>query len=248
MLKQALRSLRRAHWAQPFFEPYYRIKANREIKIYICETDSFFENAKKVIHIGAHRGEERYDYAKRNLHVLWIEADPKKIFDLQANLRGFQNQRCFQGLLGSHAQSQCEFHIASNDGASSSVYPFGQHNLLWPEIDMYEKIYLPKVTLPELLVKENIAISDYDTLIMDVQGSELDILRGIPDLPQIFTRIQLEAADFPVYQGSPLKMEIDEYLNKIGYIAAGVKIFRSGIGGTKNCMNCRYIRKKSPPF
>ena len=244
MLRKALRSLRRARWAQPIFEPYYRIKTNREIKAYICEADAFLEKAKKIIHVGAHRGEERYEYAKRGLHVLWIEADPMKMSGLQENLRGFLNQRCLQGLIGSSTQALCEFHIASNDGALSSVCPFGQHKMLWPEINMNKRIFLSMLSLPELLVKENIAISDYDTLIMDLQGSELDILRGLPDSPQLFTRIQLEASDFSLYQGSPLKKEIDEYLSQKGYIPAEVKIFRSGGGGMKNCMNCRYIRKQ----
>ena len=203
--------------------------------------DPFLDGAQGVVHAGAHHGEERYEYAKRGLRVLWIEADPGHMLILRANLRGFHRQKCFQALLGAESESRCAFHISTNDGASSSVHSLEEHRLLWPEIQMRETIYLPRFTLPQAMIKNHVSSLDYDTLIMDVQGAEMDVLRGIPDLSRRFRQIQLETSDFPLYRGAPIRHEIETYLRKQGFRFAECKVFAS-LGGQKNCMDCRYVQ------
>lgn len=204
--------------------------------------DPFLDSARGLIHVGAHHGEERFLYAQKRLRVLWIEADPAQMSILRANLRGFPRQTCVQALLGSRVEPACEFFLANNAGASSSVYPLSEAHLIWPDVKIIQSITLPKLTLPEALNKAGHSLKDFDTLIMDVQGSEMEILRGIPFLEKKFMRIQLETSDFPVYQGAPLKSEIDQYLIELGYQSAGSDVFASA-GGRKNCMDCRYILK-----
>lgn len=202
--------------------------------------DPFFDQASGLIHIGAHHAEERFAYAKRRLKVLWIEADPHQIPILRTNLRGFPRQACLQALLGSRAESEREFYIANNAGASSSVYPLAECHLIWPEVKMEGVIRLPQLTLPEAMAKARLSLQGFDTLVMDVQGSELEILKGIPNLQNHFQRIQLETSDFPVYQKAPLKAQIDRHLKSCGYRLAESMIFASG-GQTRNCMDCRYV-------
>lgn len=179
------------------------------------------------------------DYAKRNLPVLWIEADPRMMPVLQANLRGFPNQISLEALLGDRFQEGCDFHIANNEGASSSLYPFDQAHRIWPELDMRGKLLLTKLTLPQALAQAGISLASYDTLILDVQGAEMGILQGIGHLPNHFRQIQLETSNFPVYRGAPLRDEIDEYLAQLGYLAVESRVFAAA--GQDQCMDCRYV-------
>ena len=146
---------------------------------------------------------------------------------LRANLRGFPRQTCLQALLGNRAEPACEFFLANNEGASSSLYALAEAHLIWPEIKMNRSLKLPKITLPEALANSGIPPKQFDTLVMDVQGAELEILMGIPRLEEQFIRIQLETSDFPVYRGAPLKDEIDRYLFRRGYRSAGSTVFAS---------------------
>ena len=101
-------------------------------------------------------------------------------------------------------------------------------------------VRLPQLTLPEAMKKAGLFLQGFDTLVMDVQGSELEILKGLPNLQRIFQRIQLETSDFPVYQNAPLKMQIDRYLTSCGYCLAETVVFASD-GQTRSCMDCRYV-------
>jgi len=159
---------------------------------------------------------------------------------LHTNLRGFPRQTCLQALLGSRTEPGREFYIANNGGASSSVYPLADCHLIWPKVKMERVVRIPQLTLPEATAKARRSIQDFDTLVMDVQGSELEILRGIPDLRSIFQRIQLETSDFPVYQKAPLKEQIDRYLLSCGYRLAESMVFAS-YGKTRHCVDCRYV-------
>lgn len=224
---------------QWFFYPYYRCKVASWLRGRKVDPDPFLDQAKNLIHIGAHQGQERFEYAQKKLRVLWLEANPAQIPLLCANLRGFPRQMWLQALVGEAEHPSVPFYLSSNAGASSSVFPFDRHQDIWPEITMLKKIYLPQTTLPKILAGKRFRNIQFDTLVMDVQGSEMGILRSIPDLPRQFQRIQLETSDFSLYQGAPLNHEIHAYLSCRGFRLVGLKKYASdGLG--KNCMDCRY--------
>lgn len=104
---------------------------------------------------------------------------------------------------------------------------------------MSKKMLLREITLPSLLQKEKISIHKYDTLILDVQGAELEVLKGIPEINKKFTRLQVEACNFPLYKGAPVFEEIDNYIKKQGYALISKNIFAQD-SNRKQCMNLRY--------
>jgi FkbM family methyltransferase len=157
------------------------------------------------------------------------------------NLRGFIKQRALLALVGSDARTERNFFISNNDGASSSVYALKEHEVIWPEVKMINQLSLQQKTLPQVLRDENILADDYDILVLDVQGAELDILKGIPNLRTQFSRIELEAADFPAYSGCAGRSQITDYLKAKGYRETEAKCFAKGEGG-RNYFTCRYFR------
>lgn len=220
------------------------MKRKIELKRFLYPCDKFLFEANGIIHIGAHHAEERYLYEAMKKRVLWIEANPDHLCVINANLRGFVRQKAFIGLLGSNEQEKQIFNVSNNDGLSSSVYTFEKHSDLWPEVKMVKVKTLPQTTLDAILKKNKEDSNRYDTLVLDTQGSELDILKGISNLNKWIKRIQLETSNFNVYKNAPLKKAIDAFLFSKGYVLLESQVFNSSKDKIKKCMNCRYIIRK----
>ena len=78
----------------------------------------YLSKSSGVLHIGAHRGSERFIYDWLGKKVLWIEANPKIFIELKKNLREFKFQDCYEGLLYSQNNLLIDFFLSSNDQAS----------------------------------------------------------------------------------------------------------------------------------
>jgi len=163
--------------------------------------DRFLRRVSGVIHVGANTGQERKRYARRGLAVLWIEPIPQVFETLRANLREFERQRAVEYLVTDKDGAEYEFHIANNDGLSSSIMEFKDHRDIWPKVAYTSAIKLRSVTLKSLLEKEGIDPAQYDALIMDTQGSELLVLRGAEPILRTFNYVKMEIADFEAYAG-----------------------------------------------
>jgi len=136
---------------------------------------------------------------------------------LSENLRPFPKQHAFQELLTDRDGQSHALYIANNDGASSSILPFGRVQELYPEISYVGEIGVTSKTLPTFLSQQKIEVKDYDALVLDTQGAELLILKGAGDLLRNFRFIQTEAADFESYAGCCRLSEIDSFLLPRGF-------------------------------
>jgi FkbM family methyltransferase len=181
------------------------------------DPDSFLRKAKGVIHVGANVGPERDLYAARNLNVLWVEPIPD-IFDrLKTRLSAYPDQRAFNYLVTDVDEKEYSFHIASNDGGSSSIYEFAAHKEIWPDVTYTKTITIKSITLDSLIKRERIEMINFDALIMDTQGSELLVLKGAANILRHFRFIKTEVADFESYRGCCRLMDMDEFLQGHGY-------------------------------
>ena len=177
----------------------------------------FLQNVRGVVHVGANTGQERAVYDSFRLPVLWIEPIPEVFATLQRNIAPYADQRAIQALVADTDGREVEFHVASNDGASSSMLAPSQHEELWPKVKFERKLRLTTQTLPSLLQQHGIDIRRYDALIMDTQGSELLVLEGAAPLLQQFAFIKTEAADFESYVGCCRLDELDAFLDAHGF-------------------------------
>jgi len=180
-------------------------------------TYEFIKDSKGVIHVGANTGQARDIYAGYNLPVVWIEALPEAFQKLAGNIAGYPNQRALRYLLTDKDDDVREFHVASNDGQSSSVFDFGEHARIWPEIAYTQTVNLTTTTLKTALQRHSVNLDEYDTLIMDVQGAELLVLKGAEGILDKFKFIRAEACDFELYKGGCLLKDLDEYLTARGF-------------------------------
>jgi FkbM family methyltransferase len=118
--------------------------------------NSFLNNIKGVIHIGASTGQERDIYQKYGLDVVWVEPIPDIFKKLRKNIKNYSRQRAFQYLITDKDGAEYKFNISTNKGMSSSIYDLKHHKDIWPDITYKQSITLKSITLPTLLIKEQI--------------------------------------------------------------------------------------------
>lgn len=179
--------------------------------------DRFLSSARGIIHVGGNVGQEAATYAKHDLPVAWIEPIPDVFAQLQQNIKPFGEQRAIQALVTDRAGVDCDFHIASNNGASSSVLPLGRHRELWPGVGVDQTIALTSTTLDSLVNDNAIEPARYDALVMDTQGSELMVLRGAERLLPSIRFVKTEAPDFESYEGCCTRDELAAHLVARGF-------------------------------
>jgi FkbM family methyltransferase len=172
---------------------------------------------KGIIHVGANAGQERRHYHRLGLKVLWVEPIPQVYAALVANLVGFPNQSSLEALVTDQDDVKIELQVSSNGGKSSSILPLAEHFEVWPDIEFKSAISMNGVTLPTLLKRSNVVLSDYDALLLDTQGAELLILKGAKTLLPQFSYIQVEAANFEAYENCPRIEEIIAFVEPHGF-------------------------------
>jgi FkbM family methyltransferase len=173
--------------------------------------------AKGVLHVGAHTGQERDRYRSAGLKVIWFEAIPEIFNQLHCNIRGYKNQVALNYLLTDSDGEVYDFNISSNNGMSSSILALGDHKDIWPDVRYNSKIKVVGRSFSEVAKVESLVLDCYDCLVMDTQGSELLVLKGMGDHLKRFRFIKTEAADFEAYIGCCTANELKIFLNNHGF-------------------------------
>ena len=179
--------------------------------------NAFLKKCSGVIHVGANVGQERHLYASHGLKVVWIEPIPEIFAALQANLIGLENQIAVQSLITDKDNERRTLHIATNNGASSSLLELNEHKDIWPDVGFSRDIELISAKLSTALRTAQIDPQGYDALIMDTQGTELLVLKGAREILPYFDYIKTEAADFEIYKGCATVAELDDFLSEEGF-------------------------------
>lgn len=179
--------------------------------------DKFLKDISGVIHVGANIGQECKLYNQYGLNVVWIEPIPRLFEELKGNISGYSNQLGFQELITDMEDKEYEFHVANNNGASSSIYDFNDHKDMWPDIHFEESIFIKSRTLTSLFKEQGLDAAKYQALVMDTQGSELLVLKGSLPLLKFFKYIKTEVPDFESYKECCTLGEMEKFMNEHGY-------------------------------
>lgn len=195
--------------------------------------DNFLKDSNGVIHIGANIGQEKDHYKKFKVkRVLWIEADPNTFKKLKKNIKQYKNQKALNYLLN-NKKKNIIFNVSNFGGNASSIFNFSEHKKMHPDVKFTKKIMLKSYTFEEMIAKERIIIKDYNTLIMDTQGSELLILKGAKKFIHQFKYIKLETSDYEIYKKAPILKTITSFLKLHNFTEKKkIKIDESKNGGS----------------
>jgi FkbM family methyltransferase len=203
-----------------------------------------------VIHAGAHLGEEAADYAEiRTKHVLWIEGNPDLIDRLEANVAPFSHTVAL-ALLGAESGREVGFNISNNEAMSSSVLDLGMHREAHPEVEYIDRQTHRMQTLDD--VAAAYGFIDADFLNLDLQGYELECLKGAERVLEHVRTVYCEVNVDQLYEGCPLLPELDQWLNDHGFEARQVRLYGSQRRTSPDFVgwgDCCFLRVPSPrPF
>jgi FkbM family methyltransferase len=172
---------------------------------------------KGVIHIGAHLLEERNDYLSHGLNnTIWIEANPKIYSQIEHVNNKNSNERAFNFAISDIDNVMCKFNI-TNNGQSSSILELDKHIEHHPHIHVTEILNVNSKRMDSLINENDINVSDYDFINLDIQGAELLALKSFGELIKNFNYIYTEVNIASIYKNCALITEIDEYLNNYNF-------------------------------
>lgn len=126
-----------------------------------------------LIHIGAHYGQEYEIYQKLNIVNLVFFEPLTKNFEIIKSHVG-ENVKLFHKALGNENKRIKMYVESANNGMSSSVLQPKKHLEQYPEIIFDREEIVEMVRLDDILEDKQ----NYNFLTIDVQGYELEVLKG----------------------------------------------------------------------
>ena len=195
-----------------------------------------------IIHIGAHNLEELPDYLKGNVsRIIWIEANPSKYNLIEERLRKFDNM--FLGKFAAGRKNDVNTLNLANNGQSSSLLEFGTHKKSYPDIDYVSKIKVKTKPLDDWLDENFKNKNQFNFINIDIQGYELEALKGMPNQLKIAEYVYLEVNFEEVYRGCSQLQDIDNFLIKFDFVRVGLRKTDKGWGDAIYAKNNIFISK-----
>jgi FkbM family methyltransferase len=165
-----------------------------------------------LAHIGGHKGEEAQMYEAHGwVPVTWFEALPENVQFMKSHLDA-RNHCVVEGAVWNTDGIPLNFKVATNT-LSSSLFDFGEHTVLYPDIGTDTEIVVMSMRLDCYF--KNRPAPDY--LSFDIQGAELAALEGAPEILASVKWIYTEVSRREIYKGAPLVAELDEFLEAYGF-------------------------------
>jgi hypothetical protein len=167
-----------------------------------------------IIQIGAHHGNEYNTLKKLSEHILMFEPQKEVYNKLFNKLGSMPNLIIENKALGSSIGIMQMYTEQANNGQSSSLLIPQLHCVQYPSIKFTGTEQVEVITLNEYF---NDKLFNYNLLTLDVQGYELEVLKGSTDILLKVDYILCEVNRAELYRGCPMVEEIDSFLNDYGF-------------------------------
>lgn len=180
-----------------------------------------------VIHVGAHRGEEVFDYEKLGAEqVIWVEPNPDVFEEMKVFLTragASVESKAFEYAASNVDHQTVDFNIyygpdagylRGNKGCSSLLEANGRF------IDWHQKtIQVETITIDTLISENEFDYNDFDLLNMDVQGAEMLVLQGCDKVLENVKYVTTEATwNNPDYVDNVMYDDLKSYLESKGFV------------------------------
>jgi FkbM family methyltransferase len=181
---------------------------------HLCQKYQF--TPKGIIHIGAHELEEMRSYNSMGVsNIVWIEGNPDLIEKNKSQVEG-TNQKLLFGLVYSEDDLELEFKI-TNNFQSSSILEFGKHKDYHPHVEFIESKILRTTRVDSLLEKNDVSPEEFDFVNLDIQGVELQALKGFGRYLENIKYIYTEVNSGEVYKNNDSIEDLDNFLLGFGF-------------------------------
>lgn len=201
-----------------------------------------FRKPTGVLQVGANIGQEiPYFLAHGLQYAAMIEPLDGPFASLAQHCAGLPDYVPIQALCGSADGCTVEFHVASNNGESSSLLAPARHLQDYPWVQFPHTLTLHTFTLDRVfaaLRQQRPEVADaLDLLFMDVQGAELEVLKGAQNVLTRVRYIYTEVGHGGGYTGAAELIELMHYLRAWGFLLFDVSMNAEGWG------NALFIRR-----
>lgn len=166
---------------------------------------------KGIIHIGAHYGEEISEYISNGIQDIILFEPLSENFDilservknLNANIEGYQIA------LGSK-KGAVTMYVSDNEKQSSSI--------LKPKVHLthHPHVKFPLTETVDVHLLDDYDCKNYNFINMDVQGYELEVLKGGSKVLKQVDYVYCEVNRDEVYEGNAYVEELDNFLFHYG--------------------------------
>ena len=180
-----------------------------------------------IIHVGAHDLEELPSYLKAKISkVIWIEANPEKYEYIQNKIKIHKKMVLGKFAAGNKVET-LKLNI-SNNGQSSSLLELGTHSKNYPKIKYVSEVDVKVMPIDKWLNKKSINHKAFNFVNIDIQGYELEALKGMQNHLKNVEFAYLEVNFDQVYKNCAELNDVDNFLNKFNLKRVG--IFRTNKG------------------
>jgi len=168
-------------------------------------------DVKGIIHIGGHYGEEIDEYVRNGIQEIVIFEPLSDSFDILCeNIQELNaNIIAHQVALGPE-ETTATMYVSDNEKQSSS--------LLKPKVHIthHPHVKFPETEDVEVKVLDDFDYTKYNFINMDVQGYELEVLKGATETLKHVDYVYCEVNRDEVYEGNAYVEELDEFLSAYG--------------------------------
>ena len=176
---------------------------------------TLIQQAKGVLHIGGHFGEEAGDYNALEKPVLWVEGVPEYFKVLVENINKFPRQRALNYFLSDSYEISVPFYVTNNEGSSSSLLKLNEKNP-FKGLEISDVLRVETFCLNEIVSLKDIA--NYDHWIIDVQGAEMNVLKGASEYLKFAKTLVVECSTYELYSTQAHFHQIADFLHGFGFI------------------------------
>ena len=168
---------------------------------------------KGIIHIGGHHGQEFKTYEENNIsNVVFFEPVPTTFKILEQNVG---NKAILHNVALGNENKKIEMFIeTANQGQSSSILEPGIHTRQYPHITFDSKLEVDMVRLDGFLTDPD----KYNFINIDVQGYELEVMRGAIKTLENIDYIMSEVNRDEVYINCSKVDELDKFLAEFHFV------------------------------
>ena len=192
-----------------------------------------------IIHVGAHTAEELQGYLLCGIRdIAWIEANPALIKHLNDTIAPYNRMMVGNFAAGS-STGKIDLNIANN-GESSSVLEMGTHKDVHPGISYIGKTTVDLLRIDDWIESRGMSRPVYNFINLDIQGYELEALKGAVKQLQYVDFVYTEINVDPLYLNCAMIDLVDAFLRDFGFSRLTTAVTPYGWGDA-------FYFKASPP-
>ena len=169
-----------------------------------------------VIHVGAHYGKETDTYQNSRINkILYFEPLKDNFEKLKERVSQFDNI-VLENLALGNFKGKIKMHVEeANSGQSSSILKPKGHLYQYPHIKFNKEEEVEITTLNDYSEENN--LDDYNIIVIDVQGYELEVFKGASNILKNIDMIVSEVNRAELYENVTIVTDLDSYLQTFGF-------------------------------